>query len=209
MKGHMSKILATIFSLCCAAFIGSTSFAQDNKEKPAAPSNDEMTKKMQEYATPGAGHKVLDSLAGEWTIQARFWIGGAPPQESKGAASAKWILGRRYLQEDFAGEMMQMPFRGLGTTAYDNFKKKYISTWIDTMGTGIFISEGTADDSGKTLTFLGKMDEPATGEKDKPAKYIIHIEGPDKHTMEMHDLSLGDKSKVMELFIPVKPPRPP
>ncbi len=52
---------------------------------------------------------------------------------------------------------------------------------------------------GKVLTFLGKMDEPMTGQKDKPTKYIIRILGPDKHVMEMHDLTLGEKSKVFEM----------
>jgi hypothetical protein len=94
---------------------------------------------------------------------------------------------------------MQQPFQGRGITAYDNFKKKYISTWTDSMSTGIFISEGSADESGKVLTFVGKMDDPMTGQKDKPTKFIIRILSADKHVMEMHDLSLGEKSKVFEM----------
>jgi hypothetical protein len=178
------------------------------EDKPAAggakagePNMEEMMKKQQEYSTPGAGHKVLDPLVGEWEVQARFWMAGpdGPATESKGTAKTQWTLGGRYLQEDFSGEMMQQPFQGRGVTAYDNFKKKYISTWTDTMSTGIFISEGSADEGGKVLTFQGKMDEPATGQKDKPTKYIIRILSPDKHVMEMHDLTLGEKSKVFEM----------
>lgn len=167
----------------------------------AAPDMEEMMQKMRAFATPGAGHKALEPLVGEWDVQARFWMAGpdGPVTESKATAKAQWTLGGRYLQEDFTGEMMQQPFQGRGVTAYDNFKKKYISTWMDTMGTGVFISEGSADASGKVLTFLGKMDEPMTGQKDKPTKYIIRILGPDKHVMEMHDLTLGEKSKVFEM----------
>ena len=169
--------------------------------KPGEANAEEMMKKQQEYSTPGVGHKVLDPLVGEWEVQMRFWMSGSdgPATESKGTAKTQWTLGGRYLQEDFSGEMMQQPFQGHGVTAYDNFKKKYISTWIDTMSTGIFISEGSADDGGKVLTFVGKMDDPMTGQKDKTAKYIIRILGPDKHVMEMHDLSLGEKSKMFEL----------
>jgi uncharacterized protein DUF1579 len=167
----------------------------------AAPDNEETMKKWQEYAMPGAGHKILESLVGEWNVESRFWIGGpgGEPSTSKGSAKVRWLLGNRYVQEEFSGEMMSMPFQGIGTTGYDNFKKKYLSTWIDSMGTGILVSEGTADASGKVLTFLGKMDEPATGQKDKPTKYIIRILGPDKREFEMHDLSLGEKSKVFEM----------
>ena len=188
-----------------ALFANNCGLAEDKPAaagaKAAEPNMEEMIKKQQEYATPGAGHKVLDPLVGEWEVQARFWMGGpdGPATDSKGTVKTQWTLGGRYLQEDFSGEMMQQPFQGRGITAYDNFKKKYISTWTDTMSTGIFISEGSADEGGKVLTFLGKMDEPTTGQKDKPTKYIIRILGPDKHVMEMHDLTLGEKSKVFEM----------
>ena len=192
--------------LIAAILFGPRARAED-KDKPTkgqesgAPNMEEMTKRWQAYATPGSNHKVLEPLVGEWTVEARYWMGGqgSEPMESKGTAKVQWVLGGRYLQEEFSGEMMQRPFQGIGVTAYDNFKKKYLSTWIDSMGTGIFTSEGSVDETGKVLTFLGKMDEPATGEKDKPTKYIVRIISPDKHTFEMHDLGLGAKSKVMEM----------
>jgi hypothetical protein len=190
-------LLAGWWTVCMRA-------ADDKAAKPAGagePNMEEMMKKMAAIATPGPGHKVLEALVGEWEVETRMWMGGqgTPSTESKGSSSAKWVLGGRYLQETFTGEMMGQKFEGLGITAYDNFRKHYTGVWMDTMGTGIFISEGSADADGKVLTFTGKMDEPMSGEKDKPAKYIIRILSPDKHTMEMHDLTLGDKSKVFEL----------
>ncbi len=95
--------------------------------------------------------------------------------------------------------MMGKPFQGVGITGYDNFKKKYVSFWIDNMGTGMLTSEGGADAEAKMITFQGKMDDPMSGQKDKPMKFIIRILGPNKHTFEMHDLSLGDKSKMGEM----------
>jgi len=209
-------MISRIFAVCTlpavAAILFGTPVLADDKtastdNKPAktqdgaAPNMDEIMKKWQAYATPGPDHKILDPLVGEWDVQARYWMGGQGGQasESKGSTKVQWILGGRYLREDFSGEMMQMPFQGMGITGYDNFKKQYLSTWVDSMGTGIFTSQGTASEGGKVLTFLGKMDEPATGEKDKPTRYIIRILGPDKHTFEMHDLTLGDKSKVFEM----------
>lgn len=64
------------------------------------------------------------------------------------------------------------------------------------MGTGIFSGEGSAGAAGKEFTFLAKMDDPMTGQKDKPIKYVVRISGPDKHTFEMYDLTLGDKGKI-------------
>ena len=48
--------------------------------------------------------------------------------------------------------MMGQPFTGIGVTGYDNHAKKYLSTWIDSMGTGIFSMEGTASMDGETIT---------------------------------------------------------
>jgi hypothetical protein len=67
------------------------------------------------------------------------------------------------------------------------------------MGTGMFSTEGTADAGGKVFTFEGKMDDPTTGQKDKPTKCIMRILSNDKHVFEVHDLTLGDKSKMAEM----------
>jgi hypothetical protein len=70
---------------------------------------------------------------------------------------------------------------------------------MDSLSTSIFKSEGSSDTEGKVFTYVGKMDEPMTGEKDKPTKAILRILSADKHVFEMHDLALGEKSKVLEL----------
>jgi len=172
--------------------------ASQQKEN-AQPGADEMMKKMAELGAPGPAHKALSPLAGEWTVEAKFWMGGPEPTESKGIATKHWILGGRFLQEDFKGEFMAQPFQGMGLTGYDKMKQKYVGLWVDSMGTAMASSEGAADADGKVITMNGTMDDPMTGEKNKPIKYILRIVSQDKHVMEMHDLSLGDKSKMGEI----------
>jgi len=158
-------------------------------------SEEEMTKKWMEAATPGAPHKVLDVFVGDWEVASKWWMDpAAPPMESKGTVSKKWILDGRFLQEDFSGEMMGMPFKGTGLTGYDNLKKQYNSFWVDSTTTAMLISLGTASKDGKTLTFNSKMDDVMTGEKDKPIRFVIKIEGKDKHTFEMYE-GAGSKEK--------------
>jgi hypothetical protein len=170
------------------------------KEKSAAPPNtEEMMKKMAELAAPGPAHKALEPLAGEWNVEAKFWMGGPEPTESKGTSSKRWIMGKRFLQEDHKSEFMAQPFQGMGLTGYDKMKQKYVGMWIDSMGTSLSVSEGTADADGKVLTMSGSMDDPMTGEKNKPVKYILRIVSQDKHVMEMHDVGLGEKSKMGEI----------
>jgi hypothetical protein len=165
----------------------------------APPGAEEMMKKMAEMAAPGPAHKALNPLAGEWNVSAKFWMGGPEPTESKGTSNKRWIMGERFLQEDFKGEFMGQPFQGMGLTGYDKMKDKYVGMWIDSMGTAMAISEGKADTDGKVITMNGTMDDPMSGEKNKPVKYILRIASQDKHVMEMHDLSLGDKSKMGEI----------
>jgi hypothetical protein len=166
-----------------------------------APDMEQMMKKMEELAAPAPEHKLLASLAGEWETESRCYMAGpeAPPTVNKGICKGRMILGGRFLQEEFEGDMMGKKFHGVGLTGFDKFNGKYVSTWIDDMGTGIFVSEGTSDASGKVLTLNGKMDDPMTGEKAKPMQLVLRISSPDKRVMEMHDVGLGEKGKMMEI----------
>jgi len=192
------------------ALLSGPAFAADDKPaaaaaKPAdpaaAPDMADMMKKMEEISAPGPKHKLLSSLAGEWEAEVKSWMGGPDGEASvsKGTCKRTLVLGGRFLQEEFHGEMGGMKFNGMGLMGYDKFNKKYVNTWVDDMGTGIFISEGSADATGKVVTHTGKMDEPFSGEKAKPVKMITRILSPDKNVFEMHDLGLGEKSKVMEI----------
>ena len=47
--------------------------------------------------------------------------------------------------------MMDMSFTGMAIEGYDNVKKKFVSSWIDNMGTMILNSEGTYDPAAQDL----------------------------------------------------------
>jgi len=174
--------------------------AQEAKPAAAAPDEAEMMKKWEAAATPGAAHKALDPMVGEWNIASKWWMApGAPPMETKGQTTKHWIFGGRFLQDDYNGEFMGSPMKGLGLTGYDNLKKKYTSFWIDAGGTAMYTSLGTVDASGKVFTFRGKMDDAMTGEKGKAVKYIIRLVSADKHVFEIHEPAKGKDSLVAEM----------
>lgn len=79
---------------------------------------------------------------------------------------------------------MNQPFTGRGYTGYDLYKKQYVGTWMDTMGTAIMNATGTADPSGKTITFTGSMDDPMSGKK-MDFKEVVTVVDNDHHTFEM------------------------
>src|SRR5512133_2335101 len=68
----------------------------------SAPDMQEMMKKMEAQAAPGAEHQWLAALAGEWETEARCYMAGpeTEPTVTKGTCQSKMILGGRFLQEE-------------------------------------------------------------------------------------------------------------
>lgn len=155
-------------------------------ETPApAPDSAAMMKAWMEYMTPGEMHKVLALQNGAWTGDITLWMApDAPAQTSKGTSVNKMIFGGRYQESRYSGNFMGQPMEGLGITAYDNAKKKFVSNWLDNMGTGIMSLEGTYDPATKTINLSGKMVDPTTGKECDIRETLTFVD--DKHhTMEM------------------------
>jgi hypothetical protein len=135
--------------------------AMENKQEGKT---DQAMKVYGKLGTPGAPHKLLEGMAGSWTARTLAWMGpDSPPMEWMGSSEQKMILGGRYLQQEFAGDMMGSPYNGMGFTGYDNHTRKYVSTWMDSMSTGIMFFEGTSGADGKTITQTSRFDDPVRG----------------------------------------------
>jgi hypothetical protein len=137
----------------------------ENKEKLESKANMQaMMENFKKMATPGAPHQLLAGLEGCWTTQTRAWMGtDQPPVESSGTCEQKMILGGHYLQQEYSGEMMGESFCGINLIGFDNQRKKFVSTWIDSMSTGIYYFEGQAEEDGKTITQESHYDDPDKG----------------------------------------------
>ena len=170
------------------------------KPKAKTPSQDEMMKAWQAYATPGESHKKLEKAAGTWNTKVRTWMDPSkPPEETEGTNVGTMVLGGRYLEEKYEGTMMGQPFHGVGLTGYDNYKKKYVGTWADSMGTGIMMMTGSFDKSGKVMTSWGTMDDPIM-KKTVKVKSVTTIVDDDTHRFEMWNTGPGGKMvKSMEM----------
>jgi len=149
----------------------------------AAQDEKAMMEKWIQVATPGSGHKWLEPLIGTWDAKITMWMApGAPPQESTGTGENKWVLGGRFVEQRYEGQFMGQPFSGVGYTGYDNYKKKYVGTWMDTMGTMIMVSQGDA--AGQSLSMTSTIDDVIAA-KPVDVKSEVKILGADQHTMEM------------------------
>jgi hypothetical protein len=167
----------------------------------SAQSETEM-KAWMEYMTPGDVHKMLAKSDGEWNEEISMWMApGAPPQKSSATCVNKMILGGRYQSSTHTGSFSGMPFEGISTVAYDNAKKKFITTWIDNMGTGIMVMEGSWDEKTKTLHTKGKQTDPMSG-KDMDVRETFQIIDDNTQKIEMFMTNAGAKEfKSMEILL--------
>jgi hypothetical protein len=197
-------------ALCAAAFLFACNDGNDAKVASAnntdstqphtMPDSATMMKNWQAYMTPGDMHKMMASWDGEWNADISLWMSpGAPPMKSTGVTKNKMVFDGRYQVSEHTGTFDNMPFQGMGTIAYDNAKKTFISTWIDNMGTGIMVLEGPWNESGKSVELRGKMVDPNTG-KDLDVREVFRVVDANTQVMEMyHPSPDGKEFKTMEI----------
>ena len=194
------SILVALFVISLASPL----MAKDKKsEKPM--DQQAMMELWKKMAMPGEPHKLFSTLAGSWTTTSKEWMEpGKPPTESTGTAEIKMLLDGRFLYQEYNSQMMGQPFSGIGIDAYDNMTKKYVTAWLDSMGTGIFIMEGTASADGKTITLKGSHPEPGGGKMTHRA--VWKIVDNNNQTFDMYGAHHGDKeTKMMEIVYTRKP----
>ena len=193
-----------VLTSLCLMLAVSPALANDKKaQKPMDPLA--MMELWRQAATPGEPHALFATLVGSWTTTTKEWMEpGKPPMESTGTAESRMLMEGRFLHQEFHGQMMGQPFTGMSIDAYDNIRKKYVTVWVDTRGTGVFIMEGTGSADGKTITLRGTHAEPGGGTMAHRA--IWKIIDADHQLVEMYSAHHGRKeTKMMEITYTRKP----
>lgn len=181
----MKALLLTLSLLICCG----TMYSQTPEEMKA----------WEASMTPGEQHQMLASMDGYWNAKVSMWMDPSqPPTVSDATTKNEMIMNGLYQRSSHTGDMMGMPFHGESITGYDNAKKKFVSTWIDNMGSGIMMMEGTYDAKSKKMTFTGHMTDPMTG-KDMDIKQVMTLTSPDENTFEMFMVQDGKEIKNMEI----------
>lgn len=150
----------------------------------------QMMQKWMELATPGPQHERLARRVGQWEHKVKAWCDpdpNAPPMETTGMTEVELILGGRFVMDHASGQFNGQPFEGIGLCGYDNLKKKYVSIWVDTMSTGMMISEGEGDEHGKVITYEGHYTDPMTA-SEKTVKTVETSIDENTWKMEMFEM---------------------
>lgn len=162
-------------------------------------SPEEIMELYKQLGTPGDAHKLLSRMEGSWETWTRSWMEpDQPPEESAGFCENKMILGGRFLQQDCSGEMMGNKFNGLSFTGYDNHTRKFVSTWMDSLGTALFVLEGPFNADGKSFTQRCRYDDPIKGPMEW--RSVCSLVDDDTISFEMYGTVLGGREeKMMEM----------
>lgn len=156
---------------------------------------------------PTAHHKLLRKSVGTWDASIKSWEDPTKePSVSKGVETNRMLGGGLWLIQNFQGSFGDMTFQGHGQSGYDTTKKKYVSTWIDSMSTGIMLLEGTHDEATGTSTYYGESTDPMTGKAMKLKNVEVHKGDTRVFTMSMQAPG-GEYVKMMEITYTRRPAR--
>ena len=203
--------------LCTVALVGVTSLLTQSvvsQEKPASAKaepekgtyaeagadTESLVETWVRHAMPTEHHKLLGKLVGEWKMAVKYRMNAeSPVVESEGTCVRKWILGKRFVLEEFDGGNLGLPFQGLAIYGYDAFEGKYTSVWVDTTSTAMTTSFGTCRQDCKLIAFTGRHGDPWTGSM-RSSRGVTRLESDDRHVLELYEPdSSGKEFRVLEI----------
>jgi hypothetical protein len=207
MEAQMRLVSIVSIGLCLILSV-SVAIAKEKKQAKQPERAMDPQAVMETYAklaSPSEAHKRMAGLAGSWNTTTKAWTDpDKPPMQSTGSCEQTMLLGGRFLHMECTGDMMGQTFTGIGLNGYDNHTKKYMSTWMDSMGTAIYYMEGTATADGKVITQRGHYDDPIEGPM--TLRSVTKIVNNDTEIFEMYGTPKGGKErKMMEITYIRKP----
>jgi hypothetical protein len=175
----------------CSVILAGPALAQEAQDHEA------MMKAYMEKMQPGPAHQMLARVTGDWSYTITSFENPEAPMTMTGSATKKMILDGRYLREEVTGDMMGMPFTGIGITGFDNTTQKYQSIWFDSMSTGMLVSHGEFVE-GNTITMFNEHTDAMTGKTIK-AKTVTEFVDDNKHFFYWYVLEDDKEIKQMEM----------
>jgi hypothetical protein len=131
---------------------------------------------------PTKEHQWLQQLAGEWETDAEAALGPGQTLKCTGTESARSI-GGFWIVNQVTSNVMGTAMHAVLTLGYDDQKKKYIGTWVDSTSNRMWRYEGSVDAAGKVLTL--EADGPNPLEPGKTCKFrdVTELKSADRKVL--------------------------
>lgn len=180
--------------------------AQSQAQTPARNDQPAMIRNGQ----PGAMHRRLDSLVGEWDVEMTFYIAGgsaAKPLVAGGmCCHREWIAetGNRHLRDVTQGTVGGNPYYRLGFLSYSNIDKRYEWNTVDALNANMMTYKGARNSGSLTgdivmsgeFTDQGVLGDAYVG-KSIRQKTVIKIASADNHVFELYFTPPGEKERLV------------
>ena len=104
---------------------------------------------------PAPQHDVLFQRVGTWDAVLVASCGDGKPVESKGTLTVRKHAGLHTVDE-YEGELLGLPFTGLGLNSWCPLRKQFLSTWTDSMTPVPLLLRGDYDAAKRELVMRGE-----------------------------------------------------
>jgi hypothetical protein len=202
MTGQALSVTATAWVLATSLILGGAqaTLAQDQETPLDEPVPESPRSRLAALGAPGKHHEYLEPGIGSWELTIKVWrTPDADPVLSAGSAEARWILGDRFVETSYEGEVLGHPFEARSVEGYDNHAKEYVSTWRDTMGTYTMVFRGGCEEDCQVRTVSAEITDPASGQK-LTNKRVTTVVDENSYTYESFIVTpSGAEFKNMEL----------
>ncbi len=140
-------IALTAGALCLGATNASLA---DHHEKTGAQEGHGHSSEMAGMPPMGAPEEMkrVEAMNGKYAVKFYYKVDPMSPDwtETEATAVLSSVLGGAAQKMEFEGQMMGMPFSGIGITSYDRETEKWQTTWVDSMGARISMYTGDFED---------------------------------------------------------------
>ena len=136
MKTRINFYIASTCAAFCIGLASAPGWAQTASSAVTSATN--AMPASARLALPGAQHRWLEPLVGQWAVEMRvFFAPGQAPMVSKNMlATRSWILGGRYLREELTGNFGGNPSSRLAVLGFNNLEERWELSTIDTFEPG-------------------------------------------------------------------------
>ena len=193
---NVARLASSVFTPSVLCLLAVVAVLIAPLQVSAADTQEDQQKMMQEYMkmmAPNENHAYFNGLVGKWDVKTTAWMApGQEPVVSQSSCEASLLLGGRFLMMKFAGTMFGQSFEGVEIVGYDNFKKKYVTFWIDNQSTGFYLTEGTRDTTTHVETETGDWPDPMSGSMIK-VRSITKFVNKDEYVYELYMTPPGAK----------------
>jgi hypothetical protein len=161
----------------------------DGQEAPQAP--------FEPRSSPGAGQRLLEKFAGDWTVTKTFFPRSGEPIRAEGRCHQAMIHEGRFLQSDFVFRQGGKTTTGLGIIGFEPESGRFTSFWTDSRQTRMSVRQSRDPFDGHQIVLYSRSLD-AGGDEARRSKTISRLEdGGRKLVHRQYALGPGGEERLM------------